>query len=79
MQPASGRFDKSIGKILPGSASTQSWMFLTLAGFVGLAVLLVGLYVFVVLRAEVTDALNDTLLQRSQRIALIKVILRTNG
>lgn len=46
-------------------------MFLTLAAFVGLAVLLVGLYVFIVLRAEVGVALEDTLKQRAQRIALV--------
>ncbi|NND70802.1 MAG: HAMP domain-containing protein [Rhodothermales bacterium] len=46
-------------------------MFLTLAAFVGLAVVLVGLYVFIVLKAEVREALEDTLKQRAQRIALI--------
>ena len=71
MQPESDQPGRGFSRILPGSASTQTWMFLTLATFVGLAVVLVGLYVFIVLRAEVRDALNNTLLQRSQRIALI--------
>ncbi len=58
-------------KIVPERASTQAWMFLTFAVFVGLAVAAVGVYVFIILRGEVRSAVNDTLYQRSQRVALL--------
>lgn len=71
MRSVSSRLTRTLGKLLPGSAATQTWMFLTLASFVGLAVVMVGLYVFIVLRAEVRVAFEDTLKQRAQRIALV--------
>lgn len=77
MRSVTSRLTKTLGKLLPGSAATQTWMFLTLASFVGLAVVLVGLYVFIVLRAEVRVAFDDTLNQRAQRIALVLEQART--
>ena len=58
-------------KVIPSRASTQTWMILTFAVFVGLAVAAVGIYVFIILRGEVRSAVNDTLYQRTQRIALL--------
>ena len=40
----------------PRRASTQTWMMLTFALFVGLAVVGVGLYSFLVLRGQVREA-----------------------
>jgi signal transduction histidine kinase len=55
--------------IFPPRASTQTWMTLTFALFVGLAVLAVGLYVVLVLRGEIRDAKQEMLRQQARRIA----------
>jgi signal transduction histidine kinase len=53
----------------PRRASTQTWMMLTFALFVGLAVVGVGLYSFVVLRGQVADAARETLREEAERVA----------
>lgn len=55
--------------IFPQRASTQTWMFLTFALFVGLAVLAVALYVGLVLRGQIHQATEATLRQQAERIA----------
>jgi len=57
--------------VFPPRASTKTWMFKTLALFVGLAVVAVGLYVGFVLRVQVHDARNATLLQQATRLAQV--------
>ena len=56
--------------VFPRRASTQTWMILTFALFVGLAVLVVGLYVAIILRGETRDATRQMLYRESQRIAI---------
>ncbi len=56
--------------ILPRRASTQAWMVLTFALFVGIAVVGVGLYVMLVLRGEMRTAMNQTLRNQAERIAV---------
>jgi len=64
-------FFRSIWDFLfPRRASTQTWMVLTFALFVGTAVLGVGLYVMVVLRGETRTAMNQTLHSQARRIAV---------
>jgi signal transduction histidine kinase len=53
----------------PRRASTQTWMMLTFGVFVGAAVLLVGLYAFVVLQGQVHDAARETLRGQARYIA----------
>lgn len=55
------RFRELKSFFFPRRASTQRWMMLTFALFVGGAVVLVGLYAFVVLRGQVRDAARETL------------------
>ena len=55
----------------PRRASTQTWMMLTFALFVGLAVVGIGLYSFFVLRGQVQEAARETLLDEAVRIALL--------
>jgi len=55
--------------ILPDRASTQTWMVLTFALFVGLAVAGVALYVLLVLRGEMRTAMQQTLHDQAERIA----------
>lgn len=54
----------------PRRASTQTWMMLTFALFVGLAVVGVGLYSFLVLRGQVRDAARQTLSEQAARFAV---------
>lgn len=54
---------------LPRRASTQTWMMLTFALFVGGAVLLVGLYAVVVLRGQVHEAALETLYVEARYVA----------
>lgn len=56
--------------ILPRRASTQTWMVMTFALFVGIAVLGVGLYVVLVLRGEMRSAMEHTLQDQAERIAV---------
>jgi len=56
--------------IIPKRASTQTWMILTFALFVGLAVLAVGIYVAFVLRVETREATRQMLLDQAERIAI---------
>lgn len=56
--------------VLPRKASTQTWMMLTFASFVGLAVVGVGLYSFFVLSGQVRDAARETLREQAQRLAV---------
>lgn len=55
----------------PRRASTQTWMMLTFAFFVGLAVVGVGLYSFLVLRGQVRDAARETLREEVERVAVL--------
>ncbi len=56
--------------LLPRRASTQTWMVLTFALFVGTAVVGVGLYVVLVLRGEMRTAMQETLRTQADRIAV---------
>ena len=56
--------------IFPPRASTQTWMFLTFALFVGVAVVAVGFYLAFFLREEVDRAIRNTLRQQIERIAV---------
>lgn len=62
--------DRLTELIFPKRASTQTWMMLTFALFVGLAVLAVGLYVAFVLRGETQDATREMLYNQADRIAI---------
>jgi len=55
---------------LPSRASTQTWMVLTFALFVGTAVVVVALYVVLVLRAEMRTAMEQTLRDQARRVAV---------
>jgi signal transduction histidine kinase len=62
---------RSIGDLLlPRRASTQTWLVLTFAFFVGTAVVAVGLYVVLVLRGEMRTAMHQTLRNQAERIAI---------
>jgi len=62
---------RSIGDFfLPRRASTQTWMVLTFALFVGMAVAAVALYVVLVLRGEMRTAMQQTLRTQAERIAV---------
>ena len=56
--------------LYPRRASTQTWMMLTFALFVGLAVVGVGLYSFLILRGQVRDAARQTLREEAERFAV---------
>ena len=56
--------------IFPPRASTQTWMFLTFALFVGLAVVGVGGYVFTILGVQIQEAERKTLVDQATDIAL---------
>jgi signal transduction histidine kinase len=56
--------------IFPSRASTQTWMVLTFALFVGSAVVLVGLYVVLVLRGETDQAVRTMLHDQAEQIAV---------
>jgi hypothetical protein len=56
--------------LLPRRASTQTWMVLTFALFVGTAVVGTGLYVVLVLRGEMRTAMQETLRNQADRIAV---------
>ena len=55
--------------VFPERASTQTWMILTFALFVGMAVVAVGLYMAFVLRDETREVMRQTLQQQAERIA----------
>ncbi|HLA64122.1 MAG TPA: HAMP domain-containing sensor histidine kinase [Rhodothermales bacterium] len=57
--------------LLPRRASTQTWMMLTFALFVGAAVVGVGFYAFVVLSAQVREAARETLQRQAQRVVAL--------
>lgn len=65
-----GWFKKLTDLVFPKRATTQTWMILTFALFVGLAVLAVGLYVAFVLRGEAYDATREMLYNQAERIAI---------
>jgi signal transduction histidine kinase len=66
----SRRFIRRIGAwIFPARASTMTWMLLTFALFVGVAVAAVGLYVLFVLQDEVDAATGRMLYQQAERVA----------
>ncbi len=56
--------------LYPRRASTQTWMMLTFAFFVGLAVVGVGLYSFLILEGQVEDAARETLREEASRFAV---------
>lgn len=60
---------KVMGGIVPVRASTQTWMIMTFALFVGLAVMLVGFYVSFVLRTEVNNTVQRDLFAHAERVA----------
>lgn len=62
--------DRLTELIFPKRASTQTWMMLTFALFVGLAVLAVGLYVAFILRGETQEATREMLYNQAERIAI---------
>ena len=62
--------DRLTELVFPKRASTQTWMMLTFALFVGLAVLAVGLYVAFILRGETRDATQEMLYDQAERIAI---------
>lgn len=64
----SGILRRLSGHLVPARASTQTWMVLTFVFFVGIAVIAVTAYVLFVLRAEINQALNKTLVEQAQRI-----------
>ena len=55
---------------IPRRASVQTWMMLTFAVFVGLAVVGVGLYSYFVLQGQVREAARTTLVQHAERLAV---------
>lgn len=57
--------------VFPPRASTQTWMFLTFALFVGMAVICVGMYVAFILRVQIRQSTEQTLLQQAERIAIL--------
>ena len=57
--------------IFPPRAQTQTWMFLTFALFVGMAVAGVGLYVLFILRIQVNEAAEATHTSEVEQIASI--------
>ena len=64
------RFLKRLQRwIFPRRASTQTWMFLTFALFVGIAVVAVGLYVALVLREQTRVATQEMLYAQAKRVA----------
>lgn len=62
---------KTFSGISPNHASTQTWMILTFALFVGIAVVVVGLYVAYVMESEVRRAVYHELYENAQRIAVL--------
>ncbi len=56
--------------VYPRRASTQTWMMLTFALFVGLAVLGIGLYSFLILSDQVEEAARETLRNQAERLAV---------
>ncbi len=56
--------------VFPRRASTQTWMILTFALFVGLAVIVVGLYVAVFLRDQTVESTREMLYEQAERIAV---------
>lgn len=65
-----GWFKKVQSWIFPARASTQTWMVLTFAAFVGAAVVAVGLYVMLVLRGETREAVREMLRARAENVAM---------
>ncbi len=57
--------------LVPTRASTQTWMLLTFVLFVGMAVLVIALYVGFFLRDRTNSALNETLRVEAQRVARV--------
>ena len=55
--------------VFPPRASTQTWMFLTFALFVGMAVAGVALYVFFIVGSQIKDAARDTHIAQAEQIA----------
>ena len=56
--------------VFPKRASTQTWMILTFALFVGLAVTTVGLYVVFILRGETVEVMQQMLYHQADRLAV---------
>lgn len=55
--------------VFPRRASTRTWMVLTFALFVGMAVVAAALYVVLVLRGEMRTAIHQTLREHAERVA----------
>lgn len=64
------RWKKVRNLLFPRRASTQTWMMLTFALFVGIAVVGVGLYFFLFLHNQVNDAARETLREEVERVAV---------
>ena len=65
-----GWLERLTDLIVPRRATTHTWMILTFALFVGLAVLAVGLYVAFALRGETNEATREMLYGQAERIAI---------
>ena len=62
---------RSRTRLFPSRASIQFLMMITFGVFVGIAVLAVWLYLAFVLRGEIDSALNQTLREQAERVALL--------
>ncbi len=63
-------FDSLWNRLLPKRKDTQFWMVATFALFVGIAFVLVALYVFLIFRSDIRSAMEQTLQNKAERIAL---------
>jgi signal transduction histidine kinase len=64
-------FKQLRSRILPARAATQTWMILTFTLFVGVAMVVVGLYMTFVLRGEIEGTIRRTLRQQAERVAAL--------
>ncbi len=62
-------YTKLASWIFPERASTQTWLILTFALFIGLAVAAIGIYVTVSVRNDVATATEDLLYRQAERAA----------
>lgn len=64
-------------RLYPERASTQTWMFLTFALFVGMAVVGVGIYASIYLKSEIDEATSQSL--REQAVNMANAIAEANS
>ncbi len=58
-------------RLLPARAATKTWMFLTFTLFIGIAVVVVGLYLTFFLHHEIQRTIEQTLRRQAERVAAI--------